>query len=153
MNIQEPYKINNINFDNIVFKKTKLIGNKKIIFIKYKDNKLNNFVIQLSKIKNNNVNGQNEIEFITVIQSDLKDSSGTFLNLIPWKKYWISQHNTMLSDYKIETFPSYVLIDNSGYIVSAPALGPLPNGQYETIEKTFFYIKKYSDELLNERNR
>jgi hypothetical protein len=59
----------------------------------------------------------------------------------------------MLSDYKIETFPSYVLIDNSGYIVSAPALGPLPNGQYETIEKTFFYIKKYSDELLNERNR
>jgi len=64
MNIQEPYKINDINFDNIVFNKTKLIGNKKIIFIKYKDNKLNNFVIQLSKIKNNNVNGQNEIEFI-----------------------------------------------------------------------------------------
>jgi len=64
MNIQEPYKINDINFDNIVFKKTKLIGNKKIIFIKYKDNKLNNFVIQLSKIQNNNVNNQNEIEFI-----------------------------------------------------------------------------------------
>jgi len=64
MNIQEPYKINDINFDNIVFKKTKLIGNKKIIFIKYKDNKLNNFVIQLSKIQNNNVNNQNDIEFI-----------------------------------------------------------------------------------------
>ena len=64
MNIQEPYKIHDIKFDNIVFKKTKLIGNKKIIFIKYKDNKLNNFVIQLSKIKNNNVNNQNEIEFI-----------------------------------------------------------------------------------------
>jgi hypothetical protein len=64
MNFQEPYKINDIKFDNIVFKKIKLIGNKKIIFIKYKDNKLNNFVIQLSKIKNNNVNNQNEIEFI-----------------------------------------------------------------------------------------
>jgi len=62
--IQEPYKLNEINFNNIVFKKTKLIGNKKIIFLKYKDNKLNNFVIQLSKIINNNVNNSNEIEFI-----------------------------------------------------------------------------------------
>jgi hypothetical protein len=64
MNVQEPYKISDISLNNIVFKKTKLIGNKKIIFLKYKDDKLNNFVIQLSKIKNNNVNNQNEIEFI-----------------------------------------------------------------------------------------
>lgn len=64
MNIKEPYKINDVDFNNIVFKKTKLINNKKIIFLKYKDDKLNNFVIQLSKIKNNNVNNQNEIEFI-----------------------------------------------------------------------------------------
>ena len=64
MNVQEPYNINDINLNNIIFKKTKVIGNKKIIFLKYKDNKLNNFVIQLSKIKNNNVNNQNEIEFI-----------------------------------------------------------------------------------------
>jgi hypothetical protein len=64
MSVQEPYKIIDINFNNIIFKKTKLISNKKIIFLKYKENKLNNFVIQLSKIKNNNVNNQNEIEFI-----------------------------------------------------------------------------------------
>ena len=65
MNVYEPYKISNIDLDNIVFKKTKSIStNKKVIFLKYKDNKLNNFVIQLSKIKNNNVNNQDEIEFI-----------------------------------------------------------------------------------------
>ena len=64
MNVQEPYKISDIDFNSIIFKKTKIIGNKKIIFLKYKDTKLNNFVIQLSKIKNNNVNNQNEIEFI-----------------------------------------------------------------------------------------
>jgi hypothetical protein len=64
MNILEPYKINDVKFDNIIFKKIKMISNKKIIFLKYKDDKLNNFVIQLSKIKNNNVNNQNEIEFI-----------------------------------------------------------------------------------------
>jgi hypothetical protein len=64
MSIQEPYNVLDINFNNIIFKKTKVISNKKIIFLKYKENKLNNFVIQLSKIKNNNVNNQNEIEFI-----------------------------------------------------------------------------------------
>lgn len=69
MNVQEPYKISDIDFNNIVFKKTKIIGNKKIIFLKYKDTKLNNFVIQLSRIKNNNVNNQNEIEFIIDNQS------------------------------------------------------------------------------------
>ena len=64
MNVLEPYKIHNIDVNNIVFKKTKLVGNKKIIFLKYKDDKLNNFVIQLSKIKSNNVIDHNEIEFI-----------------------------------------------------------------------------------------
>lgn len=64
MNIQEPYKLSDIDLNNIVFKKIKLFGNKKIIFLKYRDSKLNNFVIQLSKINNNNVNNQNEIEFI-----------------------------------------------------------------------------------------
>lgn len=60
----EPYKIDDIILSNIVLKKTKLISNKKIIFLKYKDDNLNNFVIQLSKIENNNINNENEIEFI-----------------------------------------------------------------------------------------
>ena len=65
MNINEPYKINDIDLNNIVFKKTKSISsNKKIIFLKYKDKKINNFVIQLSKIKNNAINNQNEIDFV-----------------------------------------------------------------------------------------
>ena len=64
MNVQEPYKLSDIDFNNIVFKKIKLIKNKKIIFLKYKNPKLTNFVIQLSKINNNNVNNSNEIEFI-----------------------------------------------------------------------------------------
>ena len=64
MSLLEPYKISDIDFNNILFKKVKLYGNKKIIFLKYKNNKINNFVIQLSKINNNNVIDSNEIEFI-----------------------------------------------------------------------------------------
>lgn len=65
MNINEPYKVNDIDLNNIVFKKIKSISsNKKIIFLKYKNDKINNFVIQLSKIKNNTINNQNEIDFV-----------------------------------------------------------------------------------------
>jgi hypothetical protein len=94
MNIQEPFKLNDINFSNIVFKKTKLIRNKKIIFLKYKSNKINNFVIQLSKIHNNNVNSSNEIEFII----DNKNYTSFFENL---DNYIIeqAQHNHLWFDH------------------------------------------------------
>lgn len=62
MNIQEPYKISSINFENIVLKRVKTIKNKKIIFLKYSDNKINNFVIQLSKLKIIEVSSATEID-------------------------------------------------------------------------------------------
>jgi hypothetical protein len=60
MNLQEPLKISSINLENIVFKKTKIIKNKKIIFLKYQTN---NFVIQLSKLTNCNILSPNDVEF------------------------------------------------------------------------------------------
>jgi hypothetical protein len=94
MNVQEPFKLNEVNFSNIVFKKTKLMKNKKIIFLKYKSNKINNFVIQLSKIHNNNVNNSNEIEFII----DNKNYISFFENL---DNYIIeqAQHNHLWFDH------------------------------------------------------
>uniref|UniRef100_A0A6C0DA29 Uncharacterized protein n=1 Tax=viral metagenome TaxID=1070528 RepID=A0A6C0DA29_9ZZZZ len=63
MSVLVPYKISSINLENIVYKKTKIIKNKKIIFIKYSDNnKLNNFVVQIPKTTNNIVSQHNEIE-------------------------------------------------------------------------------------------
>ena len=57
-------------------------------------------------------------------------------------KYSLSNSNSIWNNYQIESFPHYTLIDATGYIVSNPALGPTPNGQYETIDKTFFHIQK-----------
>ena len=73
MSVLVPYKISSINLENIVYKKTKIIKNKKIIFIKYNDNnKLNNFVVQIPKTNNNIVLQHNEIE-IPINNSDLLD--------------------------------------------------------------------------------
>jgi hypothetical protein len=64
------------------------------------------------------------------------------VDAIPWNKIAVESTNVMWKNYKIATFPQYVLIDGFGYVVSAPALGPLPNGQYETVDHIFFSIRK-----------
>jgi len=55
MNFQEPYRIHQIDFDNIVYNKVKTSESKKIIFIKYQEkHKQNPFVIQCPTILNVN---------------------------------------------------------------------------------------------------
>lgn len=63
MNQKVPYNIKSIDFNNIILKTPKNIKNKKVIFLKYTENKCNNnFVIQLSKLENNIFMGSSEIE-------------------------------------------------------------------------------------------
>ena len=70
-----------------------------------------------------------------------------YIESIPWEKCKAEETNPIWKNYKIETFPSYVLIDSFGYVVGAPALGPMPDGQYQTIDKTFFFIQKLNKEI------
>jgi hypothetical protein len=87
---------------------------------------------------------KDHVNFITIYPekeyaTDIKE---TKLKSIVWDKFAVTNNHRMLSNYKITQYPSYVLIDPYGYIVAAPALSPTPNGQYLTIEKVFFSIKK-----------
>jgi hypothetical protein len=55
MNFQEPYRIHQVDFNNIVYNKVKTSDSKKIIFIKYQDkNKQKPFVIQCPTLLNIN---------------------------------------------------------------------------------------------------
>jgi hypothetical protein len=63
MHSQNPYKISDLNPEKIFFKNIKESDNKKIIFIKYKDdNVLKNMVFQLPTLNNDLVVDNNEIE-------------------------------------------------------------------------------------------
>lgn len=74
MHSQNPYKISEINTEKIFFKNIKESENKKIIFIKYKDdNVLKNMVFQLPTLVNNIVVENNEVE----IKIDCIDDSKT----------------------------------------------------------------------------
>ena len=92
-----------------------------------------------------------DIDFLTVIKTQYKEEpTNPFLSKIKWSVVYIEPTNPILKDFKISSFPSYVLIDSFGYIVDSPALKPSPNGKYETIDKSFFYIKKIKDEERKE---
>ena len=56
MNLQDPYRIHQIDFDNIIYHKVKVTESKKIIFLKYneKGNKVKPFVIQCPSLLNIN---------------------------------------------------------------------------------------------------
>lgn len=96
---------------------------------------------------------KDDIVFITIYpekeysENEIKSR----ISVIPWEKYKVDESNPIWKNYKIETFPSYVLLDAYGYVVAAPALGPMPDGQYQTIDKTFFYIQKTIKELKENR--
>lgn len=89
------------------------------------------------------------VQFVTIYKES--DSIGAVgqqkLDEIFWEKYALSPSNSVWKNYRIEAFPQYTLIDATGYVVSSPALGPTPNGSYETIERTLFQIKKAWQEM------
>jgi hypothetical protein len=87
---------------------------------------------------------KDDIQFVTIYPTGEYDQKlmETTLYTIPWTKIPVDPSNVFWKNYKIESFPQYILIDGYGYVVAAPALGPLPNGQYETIDQLFFSIRK-----------
>jgi hypothetical protein len=85
MNYQEPLNLNNIDFNKIIYPKSRSSQNKKIILIKYNDKgKLKNFVFQtptlLNLYKAHEYNNYSEIEIALTSKEDLKVNK--FINFI-----------------------------------------------------------------------
>ena len=113
----------------------------------------NYFKSQIEELKDQYKKIQEEykdyVDFITIYEA--RDSIDTnFLKQVEalnWDVYAISKGNSIWEKYRVEAYPQYVLIDGTATIVSSPALGPTPDGQYRTIDKSFFYIKKEVDAM------
>jgi len=83
------------------------------------------------------------VQFVSIYKSgDLTPKAKERISKMNWEVYGLPASNAIWKNYSIETFPQYTLIDAVSYIVASPALAPTPNGQYETIDKVFFYLKK-----------
>jgi hypothetical protein len=92
-----------------------------------------------------------DITFITIAPERFTDDAKNALTKLPWEVFVVEESNPVFFNFKVVTYPSYVLVDETGFIVAAPALSPMPNGQYETIDKTFYYIKEAREKLKDIR--
>lgn len=85
------------------------------------------------------------IHFLSVCTDENKEDFDQYLNANPefdWDIVFVGDTSTLKGDYRVEHVPSYFLIDQSGFIALAPAPTPRPDGEYESIDRTFFNIKR-----------
>jgi len=84
------------------------------------------------------------INFVSICkESSINEESQKRVNELKWDYAVIPDNDMSIwTNYKVGTFPSYVLIDPYSYIVQAPALGPQPSNTYQTIHEVFAEIKE-----------
>ena len=124
--------------------KTLFSYNGKHLYVHFFDPESEENYRELTVLKELHEQYQNHVHFLTVCRENdsLSTQGSKRLNSIPWDSYKIANSNPLWENYTIQSFPQYTLIDPTGHIVASPALGPTANGQYETIDKTFFFIKR-----------
>jgi len=94
------------------------------------------------------------VDFVSIYPKDVKMSNRVekVVNAIPWEVVALDPDDKFFKDYQVKTFPYYILIDRTGTVVGAPALGPQPNGEYQTIDKVFYDIRRM-DKVIEEREK
>jgi len=120
---------------------------KKHLYIQFYDPSLKESVKELELLKPIYERYKGDVTIISICEEkpDMTKKQKELIASIPWENYTLPADHPIFKSFKVQTFPTYILIDAYGYIVNAPALGPKPNGQYETIDRTFFNIKKVNN--------
>ncbi|MEX1001665.1 MAG: TlpA disulfide reductase family protein [Crocinitomicaceae bacterium] len=85
------------------------------------------------------------VSFLSICTDKDKETYQTYRNTNPqvdWDVVYIGADHPLKKDYQVKAIPTYFLIDPSGFLASVPAASPSPDGEYESIDKIFFFIKK-----------
>ena len=91
------------------------------------------------------------IQFITIspkIPSQDNIPKSSVFKDITWPIIDLDLSHEIWRLYNIKAFPMYYLVNPNSYLIQAPALSPVPNGDYESIHMIFKDIQKY---LKNKR--
>lgn len=85
------------------------------------------------------------VSFVSICTDEKRESFDAYMSEhdeFDWDIFYEGQTSEIKLDFRVKMVPSYYLIDQSGFIAISPAPSPAPDGEYESIDKTFFYIKK-----------
>jgi hypothetical protein len=117
---------------------------KKYIYFHFYDPSLLENRIEMALLAAMHVKYGKEIQFITIYKNKphFSEEERKSMEWIHWDAFALEEDNPIFQDYQIYSYSSYALIDGYGYVVASPALGPRPNGEGVTIERTFSAIQK-----------
>lgn len=85
------------------------------------------------------------VTFLSILETEKEKTDKSvkdYVTKVPWATSVVAKKSDVFKKYQVIRPPYYVLIDPIGYIVNVPALGPKPNGKYQTIDEVFFQIEK-----------
>jgi hypothetical protein len=117
----------------------------KAVYLHFYDPSNMNCISEIGAIRKLNDKYGPFVEIVTIYptpQAPLNATELRNLKALTTNKFALPENHPIWDDLKIKTFPYYILLDEQLNIKSMPALAPSPNGLYETIEKTFYDIKR-----------
>ena len=87
------------------------------------------------------------VEFLTLYKESesIAKSARKSMEKTSWPIYGLETDHAIFDKYHVTSYSQYVFLDAAGYIVASPALTPTPDGEYETIDRTFYYLKQAID--------
>ena len=101
-------------------------------------------VTEIKLIKALKTKYNNEIAFVSFNMDKTVEDYNRFMeqnNDIDWDVFYLGESHDLIDQFNVKSIPQYFLIDQEGFIALAPAKRPSPNGEYESIDKTFHYIQ------------
>ena len=122
----------------------------KPIYIHCFDPKNQKSITEISALLKLNEKYEKYINIISVYSKPKEDfsmSEQRNLNLIKWKKFELEPSENSWKILNIPSFPYYLFLDKDLVLLASPALSPSPNGSYETIERSFYDIKRKIEQI------
>ncbi len=116
----------------------------KFIYINFFTTWNNDAVKEMKLMEELYYNYSDYVEFISFCMDKDSTSYKTFLEenkALTWPIIYVGENHQVIKDFNVVSSPHYFLLDQDGFISMAPAKSPAPDGVYETVEKTFRYIR------------
>lgn len=120
----------------------------KYLYLHFTDPRTESNMREIEIMKDMHERYKDYVQFVTIYptyKETTKENAAT-LSALPWDTYSLDQSHNIFEKYRITNFSSYVLVDAGGGVVASPAPKPTPDGEYDTIDRTFYQLKKQIDQ-------
>lgn len=120
----------------------------KHLYIQFMDPRSESNMRELEIMKEMHERYKDYVQFLTIYpkyEVSPEENKETLRNL-PWDSFEVESDHSIIERYRVVNYAHFVLIDAAGYIVASPAPTPTPDGEYDTIDRTFYYLKQQIDQ-------